>query len=111
MRDSALVSCMGKSSMKNAESLEQELFDEYGPYVPLSRIWRKLSFPSLDAARKAAVRGTSPVICLTLPGRRGWYLHAGDVARWISDARRSPSEHKRLEAPEQIHAHQEEPMT
>lgn len=97
--------------MKSAESLQQELYDEYGPYVPLGRVWRQLSFPSLDAARKAAVRGTSPISCLTLPGRRGWYLRAGDVARWISDALHPPNEHNCLEAAQPRSPRREDSMS
>lgn len=86
--------------MKTTESLQQELMTEYGPYVPLGRVWRQLSFPSLDAARKAAVRGTLPVACLTLPGRRGWYMRVADVAKWIGDAVRSSEVPAHPEKPE-----------
>lgn len=72
--------------MKSCEALQQELVAEFGPYVPLSRVWRQLSLPSLDAARKAAARGTAPVACLTLPGRRGWFIRAADIARWMTEA-------------------------
>lgn len=72
--------------MKSPESLYEEMFSEYGPYVPLSRVWRQLSFPSLDAARKAVPRGAVPVECVTLPGRRGWFLRTAEVARWLADA-------------------------
>lgn len=70
------------------ELLCQELDDEYGPYVPLSRIWRRLSYPSLDAARKAAARGLLPIPCVSLPGRRGTFLRSLDVAKWLSAAYR-----------------------
>jgi hypothetical protein len=72
--------------MKSCEALQQELVAEFGPYVPLSRVWRQLSLPSLDAAR-----GTAPVACLTLPGRRGWFIKAADIARWMTDALRPAS--------------------
>lgn len=70
------------------ELLRQELDDEYGPYIPLSRIWRRLSYPSLDAARKAAARGALPIPCVLLPGRRGTFLRSLDVAKWLSTAYR-----------------------
>lgn len=68
------------------ELFRRELYDEFGPYVPLSRVWRKLSYPSLDAARKAASRGLLPIPCVSLPGRRGTFLLSLDVAAWLSDA-------------------------
>ncbi|WP_155950964.1 hypothetical protein [Rhodanobacter sp. OR87] len=70
------------------ELLRQELDDEYGPYIPLSRIWRRLSYPSLDVARKAASRGSLPIPCVSLPGRRGTFLRSLDVAKWLSAAYR-----------------------
>lgn len=63
--------------------LERELFDEYGPFAPISAVWRRLSFSSLDAARKAAARGTMPIEPLTLPHRRGRYVRTVDLAQWI----------------------------
>lgn len=72
--------------MKTPEVLQEELFSEYGPYVPLSRVWRQLSFPSLDAARKAVSRGAMPIECFALPGRRGRFVRAGDIAHRLSDA-------------------------
>lgn len=72
--------------MKTPESLHQELLLEFGPYVPLSRVWRQLSFPSLDAARKAVPRGAVPVECIALPGRRGWFVRTTEFAKWFADA-------------------------
>lgn len=77
--------------MKEAETLERELVEKYGPYLPLSKIWQMLSYPSLDAARKSVARGTLPVDCITLPGRRGWFLRASDVSQWIVAALSNPA--------------------
>lgn len=83
----------------------KELDDEYGPYVPLSRIWRKLSYPSLDAARKAASRGLLPVPCIALAGRRGAFLRCTDVAAWLFAAYRpaeSPSLAESAQVPTKV---------
>lgn len=84
--------------VESAEMLQQEFVREYGPYAPLSRIWRLLSFPSLDAARKAAARGTAPVECFRFPRRRGWFLRSSDLARWIDEALCPSSNGLRLES-------------
>jgi len=73
----------GNRMTSGYELIRQQLDDEYGPYIPLARIWRRFSYPSLDAARKAASRGTFPVSCFQLPGRRGVFVQTADVARWV----------------------------
>jgi hypothetical protein len=82
----------GDHMTEQYERLRQELDDEYGPYIPLSRIWRKLSYPSLDAARQAASRGNLPIPWVSLPGRRGKFLRSLDVAKWLSAAYRIPEQ-------------------
>ena len=72
--------------LKECAVLQRELAEEFGPYVPLRRIWRQLSYPSPEAARKAASHGLVPLPCFQLPGRRGWFLRSLDVAEWISAA-------------------------
>jgi len=83
---------LGDRMKEQYELLCQELDDEYGPYVPLSRIWRRLSYPSLDAARKAAARGLLPIPCVSLPGRRGTFLLSLYVAKLLSAAYRVPEQ-------------------
>ena len=77
--------------MDDAKKLERELVEEYGPYVPLNRIWRLLSYPSLEAARKSVTRGNAPVERVALPGRRGWFFRASDVSQWIVAALSIPA--------------------
>ena len=72
--------------MTTAESLEKELLQEFGPYAPISRVWQRLSFPSPDAARKAALRGTAPIECLALPHRRGRFVRTSELAQWLCQA-------------------------
>lgn len=66
-----------------AQSLEQELIDEYGPYASISKVWKRMSFSSADAARKAADRGLVPIACFPLPYRRGRFVRTTDLARWL----------------------------
>ena len=80
----------------NATNMQQRLFDEFGPYCPLSRVWRFLAYTSLDAARKAAARGTTPVPCLSLPNRRGRFLRTDELAKWMESV--TAGTHNQLEA-------------
>lgn len=73
--------------VKSIDALYTDYFSEYGPYAPLSRVWRQLSMPSADAARKAAGKGTLPIPCLVITGRRGWYVRTHDIATWIEKSR------------------------
>jgi|GEM_PF-6874749 arginyl-tRNA synthetase len=72
--------------------LEEDLFREYGPFAPLGRVWRLLSYPSVEAARKSFARGTSPVEGLRLSGRRGTYVKTAEVADWVNKATTSVDE-------------------
>jgi hypothetical protein len=73
------------------DRMNTELFKEYGPYAPLSRMWRLLSYVSVEAARKSFARGTFPVEGIQLPGRRGVYLRTADVADWVAKSAKNAS--------------------
>ncbi len=64
--------------------LMRELQQCYGAYTPLAVAWRWLSFASLDAARRAHLRGTTPVPMQRLPHRRGLFVVSEDLAAWLS---------------------------
>jgi hypothetical protein len=66
--------------------LEEMLLTEYGPYAPVSRIWRQLSYLSLDSARKSFARGLAPIPAVKLPGRRGTFVRTKDFAEWLAKA-------------------------
>lgn len=59
------------------------LFQAYGAYTPLSAAWRCLSYPSIDAARKAHARGVTAVPMQRLPGRRGLFIATVVLADWL----------------------------
>jgi hypothetical protein len=66
--------------------IEKDLFDEFGPYAPVARIWKHLSYSSPAAARQAALKSKTPIPCLTLPHRRGRFVRVRDLADWLSKA-------------------------
>jgi hypothetical protein len=70
--------------METADQLAERLLGLYGPYVPLTGVWRLLSFPSLNAARRAFAQGHGPVPGHTFPKRRGWFVRVGDLAQWYA---------------------------
>lgn len=59
------------------------LLSEYGPFVPVNTIWRQLSYPSLDAARRSFSRGLAPLEAIKLPGRRGQFVRTQDLVAWL----------------------------
>lgn len=60
------------------------LFDEYGAYIPLAVAWRWLSYPSIDAARKAFARGVTPVPMQRLEHRRGIFIPTARLIDWLN---------------------------
>jgi len=77
-------------SESTPSSLAAELFATFGPYTPLAAAWRWLSFPSLDAARKAHARGTAPLSMQRLEGRRGLFVATVDLAQWLQGHQAPP---------------------
>lgn len=61
-----------------------------GPYVQVSQIWNLLGFNTPDAARKAARDHRLGLEAITLPGRRGYYVRAQDLAAWVYAAMSNP---------------------
>lgn len=72
--------------MESTEQFTARLFASFGPYVPLTAVWRVLSFPSLSAARRAMAGGHAPIPGISFPKRRGWYLRIGDLTAWYAQA-------------------------
>jgi len=64
-------------------SLEHKLLQEFGPFAPIGAIWRQLSYPNPESARKAALRGTLPVQSVALPHRRGRFVRTTELAAWL----------------------------
>lgn len=68
----------------SSTALTRELQQSYGPYTPLALAWRWLSFASLDAARRAHLRGTTPIPMQRLAHRRGLFVVSEDLAAWLT---------------------------
>jgi hypothetical protein len=70
--------------MTSAESsIEYKLLQEFGPFAPVAGVWRQLSYPNPESARKAALRGTLPVPSTVLPHRRGRFVRTTELAAWL----------------------------
>ena len=82
---------MNQGNRVDPERLKEELQRDYGAYVPLSRCYRMLSYPSVDAARKAYSRGTAVVSGASLPGRRGTFIRTTDIIAWLEKGLESTS--------------------
>ena len=70
--------------MNPAESsLEHQLLQEFGPFAPVAGVWRQLSYPNAESARKAALRGTLPFPSVVIPHRRGRFVRTAELAAWL----------------------------
>ena len=57
----------------------------YGALVPTWAVAKLLGFPSAPALRRAAADGRLPIPLRPIPGRRGVFAKASDVATYLSD--------------------------
>ena len=71
-------------SNSNAFEIQQMLVQEYGALICSSNLWRILGYPTANAYRKARYKGTLPIKEIVIAGRRGRFVLAGDVARWLA---------------------------
>lgn len=60
------------------------LLDRYGSLLTLADVAKVFRYPTVQAARKARVRGSLPVTMSRIPPRRGWFATATDVAEALS---------------------------
>ena len=72
-----------------ATALESDLLNRYGPMLTGETLRLALGYPSMEAMRKAASRGTIPVPLFTIENRRGRFALAKDVAKWLAENRSS----------------------
>ena len=59
------------------------LREKYGELLDLEEIAEFYKYPSVEAVRKAHLRGTIPVELYTFPRKTGFYAKASDVAASI----------------------------
>lgn len=69
--------------------IERGLIERCGPLVGGDELYRALGFASSMAFRQALTRGTLDVPIFTIPGRRGRFALAHDVAAYLVRCRAS----------------------
>lgn len=52
-------------------------------------LWTSLGFRSAETFRRSSTKGILPVPVFDIPGRRGKFALAKDVARWLAERRAS----------------------
>lgn len=65
------------------DDFECRLIRALGAAVGASDLSKALGYPTQEAFRKAHQRGKLPVPTFALPGRRGRYAAATDIAQWL----------------------------
>lgn len=63
--------------------IERELTFHFGPLIGYENLPRALGYRSSHALRQAEARGTLPVKIFKVPGRRGKFAFAMDIADWM----------------------------
>lgn len=81
---------------ERSHEFERELLDRYGPLIGGADLVHVAGFPNAAALRQALHRNKIGFPVFHVPGRRGRFAWAADVARWLSDLSRrqevSPAE-------------------
>lgn len=68
---------------KTAEDISVFLMETYGPLLGHQALTKILGFASADAFERSVQRGYVTLKLVRLPGRRGLFALAPDVARYI----------------------------
>lgn len=84
-------------SRKNRDSEISELEDDlrrtlenrHGAAMSGKALWSSLGYRSAETFRRAAVKGDLPIPVFDIPGRRGKFALAKDVAHWLAERRAS----------------------
>lgn len=79
----------GAAQESDRKELERELVCQYGLVIGHSHLYRVLGYRTGHALRQADARGTLPVKVFAVPGRRGKFAFARDVADWLIALRSS----------------------
>lgn len=90
---------------------ERALAEQYGELMSLEDLVKALRYPSVQAARKAILRGSFPLEMIRLPPRRGLYVTVNKVAVYLatlsSDPGQSPVDAKQCRLPGRINGKQQ----
>ena len=76
----------------DAEMIERDLFDRYGPLIMDDALRTALGYKSTEAFRQALTRKTVPIPVFSVENRRGKYALVKDVAIWLANQRNSTLE-------------------
>ena len=71
---------MNASKKELCHTREEQLVHRYGQLLTLSDLTDVLRYPSVQALRKARIRGQLPIELVKFPNRRGWFATARAVA-------------------------------
>jgi hypothetical protein len=74
--------------------LRHTLENRHGTVMSGKALWTSLGYRSVETFRRAAVKGDLPVPVFEIPGRRGKFALAKDVARWLAERRASAEDIK-----------------
>lgn len=69
---------------RRINDLERTVIQKHGFLLTGEDLRRALGYGSLESLRQAIMRGTIPVRVFEVPGRRGKFATARDVARWLA---------------------------
>ena len=73
-----------KTLIARVEAIESSLRERYGELIGLSDLAELFHFPTVEAVRKARLRGRLPISVAQLPNRRGWFASPRSVAEMLA---------------------------
>ena len=73
---------------ERSREFERDLLDRYGPLIGGADLVNIACFPNAADLRQALHRNTIGFPIFHVPGRRGRFAWAADVARWLSELHR-----------------------
>ena len=72
----------------SASSIEEKtfnrLFDQFGPLLSFSRVWKLLDYPTKDAFNRAILKKRLPLRVIRPPGRRERFVATIEVASYLT---------------------------
>lgn len=71
--------------LERATHHEQVLLKRYGPMIQGADLLQVAGYPNSEALRQAIRRQTVGFNVFSIPGRRGRFARASDVAHWLAE--------------------------